>query len=192
MKMEVSAMFTKSLPVAILALVLLVVVPGEFATADAAKSVPKFGKAITPEAAAKWDLSVFPDGAGLPVGHGTAAQGEKLFEEKCAVCHGPEGIGASAEELRGGKTEDLSGASPDKNIGAYWPFATTLFDFTRRAMPMTAPGSLSADEVYAVTAYMLHVNGIIGKEDEMTRDTLPKVNMPNRDGFIWIDAKKPR
>ena len=184
-------MFTKSLPVAMLAFGLLVVVSGESASADTTKSSPKLGKAITPEAAAKWDLSVFPDGTGLPEGRGTVAQGEKLFEEKCAVCHGPGGIGASAEELRGGKTEDLPGPSPNKNVGTYWPFATTLFDFTRRAMPMTAPGSLSADEVYAVTAYMLHVNGIIGKNDEMNRDLLPKVKMPNRDGFIWIDAKQP-
>ena len=184
-------MFSNNASVVMFALILLMAVPSEFASADAAKSSPKLGKAITPEAAAKWDLSVFPDGTGLPEGRGTVAQGEKLFEEKCAACHGPEGIGASAEELRGGKTEDLSGPSPDKNIGAYWPFATTLFDFTRRAMPMTAPGSLSADEVYAVTAYMLHVNGIIGKNDEMNRDLLPKVKMPNRDGFIWIDAKQP-
>ena len=183
-------MFTKSLPVAMLAFGLLVVVSGEFASADVTKSSPKLGKAIMPEAAAKWDLSVFPDGTGLPEGRGTVAQGEKLFEEKCAVCHGPEGIGASAEELRGGKTEELSGPSPDKNIGAYWPFATTLFDFTRRAMPMTAPGSLSADEVYAVTAYLLYLNGIIGKDAEMNHDALAKVKMPNRDGFIWIDAKK--
>ena len=185
-----SAMFSKNTSVAMLALILLMVVPGEFAAADT-ESSPKLGKAITPEAAAKWDLSVFPDGTGLPEGRGTVAHGEKLFEEKCAVCHGPEGIGASAEELRGGKTEDLSAPSPDKNIGTYWPFATTLFDFTRRAMPMAAPGSLSADEVYAVTAYLLHVNGIIGKNDEMNRITLPKVNMPNQNGFIWVDAKQP-
>ena len=98
-------------------------------------------------------------------------------------CHGPGGRGASADELAAG-TEALTAKTPDKTIGLYWPFATTLFDFTRRAMPMDAPGSLSDDEVYALTAFLLYANGVIGEADEMNATSLPKVRMPNRDGFV--------
>lgn len=133
---------------------------------------------------------MFPDGRGLPPGRGTAVEGRPLFQRNCESCHGPQGRGATAEELAS-EHASLQGANPDKNIGSYWPFATTLFDFTRRAMPMNAPGSLSADEVYAITAYLLYLNGVIGEQDEMNPSTLPAVRMPNRDGFIWIDATRP-
>jgi len=118
---------------------------------------------------------------------GTARQGVALFADKCASCHGPGGRGATADELAGGR-HPLDGQYPDKNVGNYWPFATTLFDFTRRAMPTDAPGSLSADQVYALTAYLLYANGIIGEDEPMNATTLPKVKMPNRDGFDWIDV----
>ena len=131
---------------------------------------------------------MFPDGRGLPAGRGTAKQGAVLFADKCAVCHGPGGRGATAEELTGGSAP-LTAKSPDKTIGLYWPYATTIFDFTRRAMPMFAPGSLSADEVYALTAFLLFANGVIAEADEMNATTLPKVRMPNRNGFVGIDAK---
>ena len=157
--------------------------------ATAADAAPRLGQPISPQEAARWDLNVFPDGRGLPAGRGTAAQGAPLFAEKCAVCHGPGGRGATAEELAGGSAP-LTAKSPDKTIGLYWPYATTIFDFTRRAMPMFAPGSLSADEVYALTAYLLFANGVIAEADEMNANTLPKVRMPNRSGFIGIDAKQ--
>jgi cytochrome c len=157
-------------------------------TATAVEPVPRLGRPIAAEEAARWDSSVFPDGRGLPPGRGTATEGAPLFAQKCAACHGPGGRGATAEELAGG-TEALTSKSPDKTIGLYWPYPTTIFDFTRRAMPMFAPGSLSADEVYALTAYLLFANGLIGERDEMNSSSLPKVRMPNRDGFVGVDAR---
>ncbi|HTT07874.1 MAG TPA: cytochrome c [Gammaproteobacteria bacterium] len=149
---------------------------------------PHLGRPASAADIAAWQLNVFPDGTGLPAGRGTAKQGAPLFAQKCASCHGEEGIGGTAEELAGGR-EPLTSPVPDKNIGTYWPYATTIFDFTRRSMPMDAPGSLSADEIYAITAYLLFRNGIIKADEEMNARTLPKVKMPNRNGFIWIDAK---
>ncbi len=151
---------------------------------------PQFGTPATEADIAGWDLTVYPDGTGLPDGSGTPIQGKPLFARKCAACHGTEGLGGTADELAGGR-HPLDSEHPDKNVGAYWPYATTLFDFTRRAMPMDAPGSLSANETYAITAYILHLNGIIGESDEMNSETLPAVRMPNRDGFLWIDAVPP-
>lgn len=130
-------------------------------------------------------LNVFPDGAGLPDGKGTAIEGKSVYALRCASCHGQAGTGGSADELAGGR---LDGPSPDKTIGTYWPYATTVVDFVRRSMPLDAPGSLSSDQVYAVTAYLLSLNGIIEEHAEMNSVTLPKVKMPNRDGFIAIDA----
>lgn len=159
--------------------------------AAAADAAPRLGRPVSPEQAARWDLSVFPDGRGLPPGRGSAIEGAALFDRHCAACHGAGGRGASAEELAGG-SEPLTSATPDKTIGLYWPYATTIFDFTRRAKPMGAPGSLGADEVYALTAWLLFANGVIGERDEMNAMTLPRVRMPNRDGFIGIDARLPR
>jgi S-disulfanyl-L-cysteine oxidoreductase SoxD len=138
---------------------------------------------------AKWDKTIFPDGRGLPAGHGTAKEGRVLYEQKCASCHGDQGEGATAEELVG-EPKPPTPDRPSKAIGSYWPFATTIFDFISRSMPPAAPGSLSADETYAITAYLLAANKIIGDGDEISAQTLPKVKMPNRDGFIWIDVKK--
>jgi len=149
---------------------------------------PRLGHRLTPAQASRQSLNVYPDGRGLPPGKGTAIQGRALFAQKCAACHGDGGRGATAEELAGG-AEPLTSQSPDKTIGLYWPYATTIFDFTRRAMPMSAPGSLSADEVYALTAYLLFENRLIGERDEMNARTLPAVRMPNRDGFTGIDAQ---
>lgn len=159
--------------------------------ADGNRSTPRLGKLATPEEVAAWNISIFPDGTGLPMGRGSAAEGKPLFAQQCASCHGDEGIGSTGGELAGGNYP-LDSGSPDKNIGLYWPFATTIFDFTRRAMPMNGPGSLSADQVYALTAYLLFRNGIIGSDDEMNAVSLPKINMPNRNGFIWIDVAQPR
>lgn len=149
---------------------------------------PDLGTPLSPQEVRTWDRNVFPDGRGLPKGRGTAREGRAIFEAKCQSCHGPKGRGHTAEELAGSTTA-LSSATPDKTIGTYWPFATTLFDFTLRAMPMDAPGSLTADETYAVTAYLLFLNGIVPEEPELTEQTLPLVKMPNRDGFDRIDAR---
>jgi S-disulfanyl-L-cysteine oxidoreductase SoxD len=156
---------------------------------DPAAEAPHLGAPMSRGEVAKWDLTIFPDGRGLPPGHGTAKEGRAIYAQKCASCHGDQGQGATAEELVGEPrppTVDV----PSKAIGSYWPFATTIFDFIRRSMPPAAPGSLSADQVYAVTAYLLAANKIIANSDELNAQTLPKIRMPNRDGFIPIDARK--
>lgn len=160
-------------------------------TATAESATPRLGQPIRASDAARYDLNVFPDGSGLPAGRGTAVEGAALFSAQCAACHGPGGRGASAEELAGA-TEPLTSPTPDKTIGTYWPYATTLFDFIRRAKPMTSPGSLSADQVYALTAYLLYANGLVPQQASIDAKSLPRVRMPNRDGFIGIDAPSSR
>ena len=148
----------------------------------------KFGQPIGAEDAAGWDISIAPDGVGLPAGSGTPAQGAVVYAAKCAACHGQKGEGQPNDRLVGGQ---LIGDQPAvKTVGSYWPYATTLFDYTRRAMPWQQPKSLSNDEVYAVSAYILWLNGIIGENDVMNATTLPKVAMPNRDGFIPLYPDK--
>lgn len=149
---------------------------------------PQLGKPITNEQAQAWNLNVFPDGTGLPPGRGTASDGRVIFEAQCVSCHGEGGRGNTAEELIGEPLKPTKD-NPSKVIGAYWPYATTIYDFIRRSMPPTAPGSLSSDQVYALVAYLLSANGIISATAEVSQTTLAKVQMPNRDGFIWIDVK---
>ena len=138
---------------------------------------------------AQWNLTITPEGKNLPVGHGSAEQGAKIFALKCAACHGPAGIGASAEPLIG-EVGSLVSDYPEKTVNSYWPYATTLFDYIRRAMPIDAPFSLSADEVYALCAYILSQDDIIAKDQELNEENLPQVSMPNRDGFIAIYPDK--
>lgn len=152
---------------------------------------PRLGQPVSAVDVARWNGDVFPDGRGLPPGRGLAADGEALFRLHCQICHGAAGRGASAEELAG-SSEPLTSETPDKTIGSYWPYATTLFDFIRRAKPMGAPGSLTADEVYALSAYLLSINGVIDAAQEMNARTLPAVRMPNRDGFVGVDASPRR
>jgi cytochrome c len=144
---------------------------------------PNLGNSVNSVVVDKWNRDVFPDGEGLPDGAGTAKKGKEIYEQQCLACHGVEGTGGSADELAGAQ-HSLTDDPPDKIIGNYWPFATTIFDFIRRSMPLQAPGSLSNDEVYAVTAYLLVLNGIIGKDQVINKITLPLIKMPNRTGFI--------
>ncbi|HSB34254.1 MAG TPA: cytochrome c [Nitrospirota bacterium] len=146
-------------------------------------SGPNLGQEVKSEEIAAWDISIPPDGSGLPPGSGTAAEGEAVYNAKCASCHGAEGIKGPADTLVGG-IGTLATKKPLKTVGSYWPYATTLFDYIRRAMPFNAPQSLSNDEVYAVSAYLLCLNGIIDPEMRMDAKTLPQVKMPNRDGFV--------
>ena len=148
----------------------------------------ELGRAPTGEEIRAWDIDVAPDGAGLPEGAGGVEQGKLLFVQKCAACHGAAGEGATADMLVGG-AGTLASKSAKRTIGSYWPYATTVFDYVRRAMPLDAPGSLAAEEVYALSAWLLHANGIVGAEAVMDAKTLPAVRMPNRDGFIAADTK---
>ena len=144
---------------------------------------PHFGKPITAEDLAPWDISIGPDGAGLPAGKGTVAEGAKVFAEKCQACHNEKGAGMPNDRLVGGAGTIVAGKAAVKTVGSYWPYATTLFDYVRRAMPWDRPKSLSNEEVYAVAAYVLYLNGVIGENDVLDAQSLPKVKMPNRDGF---------
>lgn len=144
----------------------------------------QFGQPISPADVTPWDIEITPSGAGLPPGRGTVAQGEAVYAAKCQACHGEKGAGQPNDRLVGGKGSLAAGQAPVKTVGSYWPYATTLFDYIRRAMPWPAPKSLTNDEVYAVSAYILNLNGIIGPNDVMDAQTLPKVAMPNKDGFV--------
>jgi S-disulfanyl-L-cysteine oxidoreductase SoxD len=144
---------------------------------------PGLGRAVTPQEVAEWDISIPPSGAGLPPGSGSVKQGESVYVAKCQACHGVKGVGKPADALVGG-IGSLASGKPVFTVGSYWPYATTLFDYVRRSMPTTNPQSLSNDEVYAVTAYLLHLNGIVGEAVMLDARTLPQVKMPNRDGFV--------
>jgi mono/diheme cytochrome c family protein len=144
---------------------------------------PNVGKPIDEAAIANWDISILPDGTGLPKGSGTPAQGAPIYAEKCSACHGDNGKGGIANALVSDRKIDGISAS-QKSIKNFIGDATTVFDFIRRAMPFQAPHSLTDDEVYALTAYILAENKLIGANDVMDAQTLPKVKMPNRDNFI--------
>jgi cytochrome c len=154
------------------------------ATAAAAADAPKLGQAVSPTDLLAWDISIAPDGIGLPPGQGTSAQGEAVYVSKCLACHGEKGAGKPNDALVGGAGSLATGQTPMKTVGSFWPYATTLFDYIRRAMPYNEPKALTADEVYAVSAYILALNGIIGVGDVIDAQSLPKVKMPNRDGFV--------
>jgi S-disulfanyl-L-cysteine oxidoreductase SoxD len=148
-----------------------------------------FGRPATPADIKLWDIDVRPDGQGLPDGSGTVAHGKEVYQQNCEVCHGANGVGGIYDRLAGGQGT-LATDRPIKTIGSYWPYATTLFDYIHRAMPFPAPGSLSNDDTYAVVAYLLSLNGILPTDGKVDRQTLPKIAMPNRDGFIPDDVFK--
>ena len=144
---------------------------------------PNLGQAISEADIKAWDISVLPDGSNLPPGSGSFAPGARLYAEKCAGCHGPGGKGGVNNPLVGGEPLN-SRIEATKTIGNFWQQATSVFDYIRRAMPWPNPRSLTDDEVYSLTAYLLAMNKIIAEQDVMNAQTLPKVRMPNRDGFI--------
>lgn len=135
------------------------------------------------------DISIAPDGAGLPAGRGTVKQGEAVYAAQCQSCHGAKGAGKPADALVGG-LGTLASNAPVRTVGSYWPHATTLFDYTRRAMPLNQPLSLTADEVYAVTAYVLYLNGIVKADAVLDAAAVRAVRMPNRDGFVDGSMKR--
>ncbi len=148
---------------------------------------PDAGRAATPDEIKAWDISISASGRELPPGSGTAAEGREIYDRRCKRCHGDGAKGGDEAALVGGQGS-LATPKPVKTVGSYWPRATTLFDYIRRAMPYKNPGSLSDPQVYAVTAYVLNLNGIIKPDEQMNAQTLVKVQMPNRDGFI-ADAR---
>ena len=160
-----------------------VVIALAFASGSAFAQGPNLGKPISPTDIAAWDICIMPDGSGLPPGSGTAAQGGPIYAQKCAACHGANGKGGINAALIGGQPL-TTGIETTKTVANFWPYPTTLFDFMRRAMPYPKPRTLTNDEVYALTAYILRLNNLIGENDVMNANTLPKVRMPNRDGFI--------
>src|SRR5215468_5462477 len=155
-----------------------------FFAARAGAQVPNLGQPISEADLAPWDLTIMPNGSGLPPGSGTPAQGKALFADNCALCHGDEGKGGIAEAVVVNNPPPLSGPGSVKSIGNFWPAATTLFDFIRRAMPFTQPRSLTDDQVYALTAYLLYMNKVISEADAIDATSLPRVKMPNRDNFF--------
>jgi cytochrome c len=161
------------------------------ATHAVAQQGPGLGEPISAEDLAPWDISIQPNGDGLPAGSGTAAAGEQIYAVKCIACHGEKGAGQPNDRLVGGQGT-LTQLQQVRTIGSFWPYASTVFDYIRRAMPFQAPESLTNDEVYALTAYLLAMNGIIDEDDEMSARTLARVRMPNRDGFILAYPERVR
>jgi S-disulfanyl-L-cysteine oxidoreductase SoxD len=146
------------------------------------------GHPANPAEIAGWDIDVRADGKGLPPGRGSVRDGAKIFAEQCAGCHGENGEGKPMDRLAGG-FGTLATSKPVRTVGSYWPYATTLFDYIRRAMPFTAPQSLNADQVYAVSAYILYLNKIVSADTVLDAATLPKIAMPNRNGFRSPDPR---
>ena len=145
---------------------------------------PGLGQELTSAEVTALDYTIMPDGDGLPDGSGNAVDGKGIYLNNCLACHGEKGAGGLNDVLAGGHGS-IKGTRPQKTVGSYWPYATTIFDYVRRAMPLTSPGILTNDELYAVTAYLLYINDIIAEDAEMNADSLPAVEMPNQDNFVW-------
>jgi S-disulfanyl-L-cysteine oxidoreductase SoxD len=142
-----------------------------------------FGRPASPEEIQLWNIDVRPDGKGLPDGSGTVAHGKDVYRDNCEGCHGPSGQGGLFDRLVGGQGT-LASDKPIKTVGSFWPYATTVFDYIHRAMPYPAPGFLDVDDTYAVVAYILNLNGLLSDDGKLDQETLPKIKMPNRNGFI--------
>ncbi len=162
-------------------------------SADPAPARYGIGRAATPDEIRALDIDVMPDGRGLPPGKGTAAEGKVVYEAKCRSCHGADGQGGPNDRLVGRDSGPNWNFATDpklvKTVGNYWPYATTLFDYTRRAMPFMTPGTLTADETYSLVAYILALNKIVPEDMVIDQASLPKVVMPARDKFVKDDRK---
>ena len=156
-----------------------------FTLADtcAAQTRYGFGHRATPAQLAAWDIDIAPDGRNLPAGNGSVAHGREIYLAQCAACHGARGEGGVGDRLAGGQGT-LATPTPVRTVGSYWPYATTLFDYVRRAMPLAAPQSLSNEDVYAVSGYVLFLNGLVAENATIDASTLTALKMPNRDGFV--------
>ena len=145
------------------------------------------GKAATADEIAGWDIDIRPDGKGLPAGSGSVEDGEMLYEEQCASCHGSFGEGVGRYPVLAGGVGSLTEERPDKTVGSYWPYASTLWDYIHRAMPFPQPQSLTDEEVYAITAYVLYLNDLVEDDFVLSADNLASIEMPNKDGFFLDD-----
>lgn len=182
-------MFSSARPLLLCSAIAMAMAGAGFASAEEPGHFG-YGEKPTPEQIAGWDIDVRGEnGAGLPPGKGTVARGNDIYTAQCASCHGTFGEGEGRLPRVAGGTGTLRAERPELTVGSYWPFAPTLWDYINRAMPIAAPHTLSADDVYALTAYILHLNDIVGSEFVADRTSLPKVNMPNRDGFVWTDPR---
>ncbi|OAF01142.1 cytochrome C [Bradyrhizobium centrolobii] len=152
-------------------------------TGAQAQSPYGIGRPATPAEIAGWNIDIGRDGSNLPEGRGTVSHGREVFDQQCAACHGEKGEGGVGDRLVGGQGT-LGTAKPIRTVGSYCPYATTLFDYIRRAMPQNAPQSLSNDDVYAVSAYLLSLNGLVGADGTLDAKSLAAIKMPNRDGFV--------
>jgi S-disulfanyl-L-cysteine oxidoreductase SoxD len=163
------------------------------ATRAEAQSAYGIGRVATPAEIAGWNIDVGGDGRNLPPGSGSVSHGSKVFDQQCAACHGTKGEGGIGDRLVGGQGT-LATPKPVRTVGSYWPYAPTLFDYIRRAMPQTAPQSLSNDDVYAVSAYILSLNGLLPADATLDAKTLAAIKMPNRNMFVGDprpDVKNP-
>lgn len=145
------------------------------------------GTPATTEEIAGWDIDIRPDGKGLPPGSGSVEDGEMLYEEQCASCHGSFGEGVGRYPVLAGGEGTLTNERPEKTVGSYWPYASTLWDYIHRAMPFPQPQSLSDEEVYAITAYVLYLNDLVEDDFVLAADNLASIEMPNQDGFFFDD-----
>ena len=151
------------------------------------------GRPATEVEIAGWNIDIGRDGSNLPAGSGSVAHGQEVFAQQCAACHGAKGEGGVGDRLVGGQGT-IATAKPIKTVGSYWPYAPTLFDYIRRAMPQNAPQSLSNDDVYAVSAYILNLNGLLPSDATLDAKMLSSIKMPNRTGFTGDprpDVKNP-
>jgi cytochrome c len=158
-----------------------------------AQSPYGIGRVATPAEIAGWNIDVGGDGSNLPPGSGSVSHGREVFDQQCAACHGARGEGGVGDRLVGGQST-LATPKPVRTVGSYWPYAPTLFDYIRRAMPQNAPGSLGNDDVYAVSAYILSLNGLLPADATLDAKTLAAIKMPNRNMFVGDprpDVKNP-
>jgi len=149
-----------------------------------AELMPALGEPLSAAQIAELDYFVMPGGDGLPDGEGSATLGEVVYRSNCLACHGDAGEDGINDRLAGGHTT-LKSERPVKTVGSFWPYATTILDYVRRAMPYQTPGALSNDELYSVTAYLLYINDVIDKDAVINQQNLPEIRMPNRDNFVW-------
>jgi S-disulfanyl-L-cysteine oxidoreductase SoxD len=176
-----------------LQIVMLAIVTLACATSVKAQSSYGIGRAATPAEIAGWNIDIDRDGHNLPPGSGSVSHGREVFDQQCASCHGTKGEGGVGDRLVGGQGT-IATPKPVRTVGSYWPYAPTLFDYIRRAMPQNAPQSLGNDDVYAVSAYILNLNGLLPADATLDARTLAAIRMPNRDMFVGDprpDVKNP-